>query len=294
MPFQIFSKNSQKSSDSKSSLLSKTEFKKLEKNMKTLYLTGLFQKNQATARFIAKYQKAKLNSTYPFSMNEFLKSIYNETPQDQIPVQIHKLFVQIAMNEDIDSYHPVPAENTNKSSIDLESSFANTVTVHTASTSANAVDDETTTIAVVPDVIFAETTTTAVVPVVVAAESASTVVVPDAVFAESTTNVVVPDVVAATPVVIPTGAAPTSTTTITPPIAATTATKTILLSSNTILFSADDEDPEDEEEFDFQAIHNTTTSFKSKLFNTWYKTKIRSKAFRIKSVKQIKKLFTFF
>ncbi|KAG7660494.1 uncharacterized protein J8A68_005995, partial [[Candida] subhashii] len=280
MPFQIFSKNSQKSSDSKSSLLSKTEFNKLEKNLKTLYFTGLFQKNQATARFIAKYQKAKLNSSYPMSMNEFLKSIYNETPQNEIPEQIHKLFVQIAMNEDIESHNPVPADNTNKSSIELESSFDNTVTVNNASTSATTVADETTCTPVVPDVVFAETT--------------CTVVVPDVVFAEPTTTVVVPDAVVAAPVVIPAAAAPTATTTSIPPIAATTATKTILSSSDTILFSADDEDPEEEEEFEFHAIQNTTTSFKSKLFNTWYKTKIRSKAFRIKSVKQIKKLFTFF
>ncbi|KAG7663699.1 uncharacterized protein J8A68_002785 [[Candida] subhashii] len=211
-------------------------------------------------------------------MTEFLQSCFKESTQEKIPEKIHDLFVEISMNEDLENFNPEPPDNKTKSSTDSESSFDNTAAVHNASTSATTVADETTTTAVVPDVIFAETTSTGVVP--------------DVVFAETTSAGVVPDVVAATPVVIPAAAAPTTATTTIPPIAATTATKTIFLSSDTILFSTDDEDPqEDEEEFNFQAIHNTTTSFMSKLFNTWNETKIRSKAFRIKSAKQIKKFF---
>ncbi|KAG7662934.1 uncharacterized protein J8A68_003524, partial [[Candida] subhashii] len=262
MPFKIFSKNSQESSDSKLSLLSKAEFKKLEKNMKTLYFTGLFQKNQATARFIAKYQKAKLNSTYPITMTEFLQSCYKETTQEKIPETIHDIFVQISMNEDLENYNPEPADNTTESSTGLESSSDNTATTDPTSMSLTTVAVEITTAPVVA----------AVAPVVVAA-------------AETTTAAVAPvvaPVVGAT--VVPTPI----------PATATTATNTVLISSDTILFSSDAENSEEEEEIDFQAMYNTKTSFKSKLFNNWYKTKIQSKAFRINSAKRIKKLFTFF
>ncbi|KAG7660961.1 uncharacterized protein J8A68_005481 [[Candida] subhashii] len=159
MSFQTTSNTSQQTSKSKISLLSVTEFYKLDKKLKTPYLVGLFQKNQATARFISKYQKAKTTKPKTTRMINLLKQSYQE--DEKLSNRAHKLFVSIAMDEDLESGNSETADtNTNQSSIEVQE------------TVSTAIPDLTTT-----NPAAYTTTTAATSPVTSPAASATTVTI---------------------------------------------------------------------------------------------------------------------
>ncbi|KAG7660983.1 uncharacterized protein J8A68_005503 [[Candida] subhashii] len=124
-----------KSNDSKAKLLNFKEVYELDKKLKKYYFAGLFQKNQATARFISKYQRAKTTEPIPTRMIDFLKQTYQE--EEELPTNEHELFVSISMSEDLESCNSDPVDtNTAQLSIVVQEPIATTITDITTATTA--------------------------------------------------------------------------------------------------------------------------------------------------------------